>query len=135
MLRKNYFGDTRLTINQISVLYSTPALSRRKNLPVQKGRKHLKISALAGAVAVSQLLALALLVQPFAVPFGAVAKEAIKESMENPSTPEVTEEVINGKAFSVSRIIVHARPEQVFRVLTDYTNAPKVFPQLKKCQV
>jgi ribosome-associated toxin RatA of RatAB toxin-antitoxin module len=136
MLRKNYFGDTRLTINQISVLYSTPALSRRKSLPVQKGRKHLKIGVLAGAVAVSQLLSLALLVQPFVVPYQADAKESIsRESMENPSISEVTEEVINGKAFSVSKIIVHARPEQVFRVLTDYVNAPKVFPQLKKCQV
>jgi ribosome-associated toxin RatA of RatAB toxin-antitoxin module len=131
MLHKNYFGDTRLTINQISVLYSTPALSRRKSLPVQKGRKHLKISALAGAVAVSQLLSLALLVSPIVVPYQAVAKE----SMENASPPDVTEEVINGKAFSVSKIVVHARPEQVFRVLTDYANAPRVFPQLKKCQV
>ncbi len=120
-----------MTIKQISVLYSTPALSRRNYLPVQKGRKRLKISALAGAVAVSQLISIAVLVSPIAVPYHAVAKE----SMENASPSDVTEEVINGKAFSVSKIVVHARPEQVFRVLTDYANAPKVFSQLKKCQV
>lgn len=47
----------------------------------------------------------------------------------------ITEEIINGKKFSVTRLIVRAKPEAVWQVLTDYANAPKVFPQLKKCQV
>jgi ribosome-associated toxin RatA of RatAB toxin-antitoxin module len=47
----------------------------------------------------------------------------------------ITEETIGGKSFSVSREVVHAKPEQVWQVLTDYSNAPRVFPMLKKCQV
>lgn len=30
---------------------------------------------------------------------------------------------------------VHAPPQQIWHVLTDYDNAHKVFPQVKKCQV
>jgi ribosome-associated toxin RatA of RatAB toxin-antitoxin module len=47
----------------------------------------------------------------------------------------VTEEEIAGKPFCVSRQVIHARPEQVWQVLTDYANAPRVFPMMKKCDV
>jgi ribosome-associated toxin RatA of RatAB toxin-antitoxin module len=47
----------------------------------------------------------------------------------------VTEEQLAGKTFCVSREVIHARPEQVWQVLSDYANAPRVFPMMKKCQV
>lgn len=47
----------------------------------------------------------------------------------------VTESVIDGNRYSVSKTVVHATPHQVWQVLTDYDNAPRVFPQMKKCQV
>jgi len=53
----------------------------------------------------------------------------------NSSAHQVQEEVIGGKSYSVARTVIKARPEQVWQVLADYSNAPTVFPQLKKCQV
>jgi ribosome-associated toxin RatA of RatAB toxin-antitoxin module len=50
-----------------------------------------------------------------------------------PST--VSETVIDGNKYSVTKIVVHAAPHQVWHVLSDFDNAPKVFPQLKKCEV
>ncbi len=47
----------------------------------------------------------------------------------------VTDEQISGKNFCVSRQLIHARPDQVWQVLSDYSNAPRVFPMMKKCQV
>ncbi|HEY9785452.1 MAG TPA: SRPBCC family protein [Candidatus Obscuribacterales bacterium] len=47
----------------------------------------------------------------------------------------VTEEMIAGKSFNVSRALIKARPEEVWHILTDYCNATRVFPLLKKCQV
>jgi len=58
-----------------------------------------------------------------------------KGEIRNLSTPAVVEEQIGGHTFSVSRVVVKARPEQCYQVLTDYANAPSVFPTLKKCQV
>ena len=66
--------------------------------------------------------------QPNMVPAPAFAKAA---GIEIP----ISEENIGGKSYSVSRLVVHARPEQVWQVLTDYSNAPRVFPMLKKCEV
>ncbi|MBX3077126.1 SRPBCC family protein [Candidatus Obscuribacterales bacterium] len=47
----------------------------------------------------------------------------------------VTESVIDGDRYSVTKIVVHAAPHQVWNVLSDFDNAPKVFPQMKKCEV
>jgi ribosome-associated toxin RatA of RatAB toxin-antitoxin module len=60
-----------------------------------------------------------------------VLASSCKTEVEAP----VTEENVAGKTFSVARILVHARPEAVFQVLTDYANAPSVFPMMRKCQV
>ncbi|MDZ4838062.1 MAG: SRPBCC family protein [Candidatus Melainabacteria bacterium] len=49
--------------------------------------------------------------------------------------PAVTESVIEGDKYSISKIVVHAAPHQIWQVLTDYDNANKVFPQVKKCQL
>lgn len=56
--------------------------------------------------------------------------------MQNCSTPvPVLEETINHKPFQVAKIVVKAKPERVWHVLTDYANASFVFENLKKCQV
>jgi ribosome-associated toxin RatA of RatAB toxin-antitoxin module len=47
----------------------------------------------------------------------------------------VCDEEINCKPYSVTRMLIKSRPEQVWQVLTDYASAPRVFPTLKKCQV
>src|SRR5579875_2471569 len=48
---------------------------------------------------------------------------------------QISEETVGQKTFMVSRMVVKARPEQIFRIITDYNNAVNVFPHLKKCQV
>ncbi len=47
----------------------------------------------------------------------------------------VIEEVHNGKSFSVSRALIKAKPDEVWQILTDYNNAHRTFPMMKKCQV
>lgn len=51
------------------------------------------------------------------------------------STSDVQEEQINCKPHQVTKVLVKARPEQVWQILTDYNSASKVFPTLKKCRV
>jgi carbon monoxide dehydrogenase subunit G len=70
-----------------------------------------------------------LFLQPLAASAPAVAKSV------DAGSQRVTEEVINGKSFCVIKETIKARPEAVWQILTDYANATKVFPQLKKCHV
>ena len=67
------------------------------------------------------------------LPSNMVLAPALAKSAGTPSS--FSEENIGGKNFNVFREVVHARPEQVWQVLSDYGNAPHVFPMLKKCQV
>lgn len=118
----------RLTINCISVLYSTPAFFRQVGFFSRKGRHTLKTKnrAVTG-IMLSHLMCTAIIVQPLMIP-SAVAKG---DSAPHP----VSEETMGGKSYCVTHVVVKARPEQVWRVLSDYPNAPSVFPQLKNCQV
>jgi ribosome-associated toxin RatA of RatAB toxin-antitoxin module len=47
----------------------------------------------------------------------------------------VIEEVHNGKTFCVSHALIKAKPDEVWHILTDYNNAHRTFPMMKKCQV
>ncbi|MBY0548023.1 MAG: SRPBCC family protein [Candidatus Obscuribacterales bacterium] len=49
--------------------------------------------------------------------------------------PAVTEEKIGNRTYQVTRINVHAHPDHVWHVLSDYENAHAIFPCLKKCKV
>jgi hypothetical protein len=119
-----------LTIKLISVLYSTPHLLKKSTFSLQKGRKSLNfIPQAARRDLLGRLLCAALFMQPMLVSAPALAKSS------DSGTHQVTEEVINGKTFCVIRQVMKAKPEAVWQVLTDYTNATKVFPQLKKCNV
>ncbi len=91
----------------------------------------MKARAFAGAMALTQLFAASCLMLPAVVPVAAAAKG----HFEGTETPTMSEEPIDGKSFTVSRIVVHAKPEAVWKILTDYSNAPRVFPQLKKCEL
>ena len=133
-----------MTIKSFSVLYLTPLFSllssqekRQASLENmnsqfnQKGWQFLKSRQLTGAVASGRILALALTVLPALTSLPVSARE----TMGNVTPPPVVDENIDGKSFSSSKIVVHARPEQVFHILTDYANAPKVFPQMRQCRV
>lgn len=50
-------------------------------------------------------------------------------------TPTIGEEVMHGKTFVVSRLLIKAKPERVWQILADYGNAARVFPILKKCEL
>lgn len=45
------------------------------------------------------------------------------------------EQEIGNKDFVVSKTLVHASPEKVFEIVTDYPNAVKYFSNLTNCQV
>lgn len=77
------------------------------------------------AASVTSVLATCLSVSVFTAP-AAVAKS---------STQNCTEELINGKTYTVTRISVKSPPEKVWQILTDYDNAPRVFAQMKKCKL
>lgn len=96
----------------------------------QKGRNSVKfIPQAARRGLLGRLLCATLFLQPLAVSAPAVARSV------DAGPQKVTEEVINGKSFCVIKESIKARPEAVWQILTDYANATKVFPQLKKCHV
>jgi len=51
------------------------------------------------------------------------------------SANECSEELMHGKTYTVSKATVKAPPEKVWQILTDYDNASRVFPQMKKCKL
>lgn len=87
----------------------------------RKHRKHLELIA---AVAVCASLC-----------NQAALADSHKSNLKGSEAPSVTESVIAGDKYSVSKVVVHAPPHQIWSVLTDYDNAYKVFPQVKKCQL
>lgn len=61
---------------------------------------------------------------------------AAKGQMENVNAPfQVMDEVQGKQTVHVIKMVVKAKPEHIFRILTDYENAPGVFPHLLKCHV
>lgn len=47
----------------------------------------------------------------------------------------VFDEQIGDRPYQVTRVLIKARPEQVWQIITDYSGAPNIFASLKKCQV
>lgn len=66
------------------------------------------------------------------IPFATTAATAATEAAVSTA---VKEEKIGDRNYQVSRTLVHVKPEHVWRILTDYENAPDVFPLLKKCKL
>jgi len=58
-----------------------------------------------------------------------------KHAVSAEDKPAVYEEQIKGKSFVVTRVLVKAKPDQVWPILADYNNAPHIFSILKKCQM
>lgn len=57
------------------------------------------------------------------------------QQAHEPISAEVVEEKIGDKVYQTSKVKVHAKPEHVWRILTDYDNAQFVFPCVKKCKL
>jgi ribosome-associated toxin RatA of RatAB toxin-antitoxin module len=88
------------------------------------------------------LVAASLILVSNSLSFQTVSAAPAKASIAEPQIasmsdgqPTICDEVINGKTFCVSRIIVKANLEKVWHVLTDYKHAVQVFPLLKKCEM
>src|SRR5262245_30579597 len=58
---------------------------------------------------------------------------AISKTEHNGAT--VVEERIDNKPYQVAHVIVKARPEQVWQIITDFRNATNIFPTVKQCQI
>lgn len=78
-------------------------------------------------------LAMLIMVCPISLSFGDSAYASDKSN--HSQGPSVVEEKIGKRTYQVSRMYVHARPEQVWQILTDYENAHTIFPCVRKCKV
>ena len=63
------------------------------------------------------------------------AKVVDKPATQAAQAVDITEEKIGDKTYQVSKVLVHVKPEHVWHILTDYDNAPDIFPCLKKIKV
>lgn len=66
---------------------------------------------------------------------GSVSEQAQAKGRLQTSNHSITEEMMHGKTYTVARVSVKASPDKVWQILSDYDNAPKVFPQLKKSKL
>jgi ribosome-associated toxin RatA of RatAB toxin-antitoxin module len=57
------------------------------------------------------------------------------QASESLPSVEVNEEKIGERHYQVSKVLVHSKPELIWHILTDYDNAPGIFPCLKKCKL
>jgi ribosome-associated toxin RatA of RatAB toxin-antitoxin module len=59
-----------------------------------------------------------------------------KQEQISPSSPPVVSEERQGnKTYAVGSVVVNARPERIWQLLTDYNNAPDIFNNLQKCEI
>ena len=67
----------------------------------------------------------------------ALTSSASKDShvAVNEFQPTVSEERVGDKTFAVGTILVKAKPEKIWEILTNYANQPELFSTVKKCQV
>lgn len=82
----------------------------------------------------SKLLSAAVMIASFCAPTICSMQPALAKH-EQISESTVRDEVINKKPYLVSKVLIKARPEHVWQVLTDYSAATKVFPTLRKCRI
>jgi uncharacterized membrane protein len=60
----------------------------------------------------------------------------LKSSQETSiGAPTVSETKIGAKTYATGSILVKARRERIWEILTDYENAPELFQDVKKCHV
>ncbi len=94
-------------------------------------RKYFARSTAIGAAVFSFLLA-----SNLTVPALAEAISSKSVAMAAPLTGVIhSEQEIGNKDFIISKTLVHAAPEKVFEVVTDYLNAVRYFTNLTGCQV
>lgn len=80
----------------------------------------------------SKLLAVALMLASICGP--TVFQTPVQAKQEHLDVA-IQDEVINNVQYQVTRTLIHARPEQVYQVLTDFAASPKIFPNVKQCRV
>jgi len=94
-------------------------------------RKYFARSTAFGAAVFTLVLSSSLTVPAFSE---ALSSKSV--AMTAPLTGVVhSEQEIGNKDFIISKTLVHASPEKVFEVVTDYPNAVKYFTNLTDCQV
>ncbi len=94
-------------------------------------RKYFARSTAIGAAVFSFLLA-----SNLTVPALAEAISSKSVAMAAPLTGVIhSEQELGNKDFIISKTLVHAAPEKVFEVVTDYLNAVRYFTNLTGCQV
>ncbi len=110
-----------LTVDGNSVLYCLASFLLKTDVSL-KGRS--RVNRITNA-AVAAFISLTAIVSLASAPVLA----------DNASSPSLGEEQIADKCYQTGKIRVQAKPEAVWKVLTDYTQQTKVFKRLRKCQV
>jgi uncharacterized membrane protein len=57
------------------------------------------------------------------------------ESVRTGSEPSVFEQKIGTKTYASGSVLVKAKVEKIWEILTDYENSPEIFSSVKKCHV
>lgn len=128
--RESSYLETGLTHKRDLVLYLMACRLRLFNRTL-RGRSSMGISKLSlsllSVIAVNSFI-------PLSITYADAATEKAQK-LEKLQPVDITEEKIGDKHYQVSKILVHVKPETIWRILTDYENAPSVFPCLKKCKL
>jgi ribosome-associated toxin RatA of RatAB toxin-antitoxin module len=82
------------------------------------------------------LLALGNYAQPaLSNPSDSTAAKRTVQASPASNIPIVSEQRLGSKTFAVGSVLVNARAEKIWEILTDYNNAPDIFSSLQKCEV
>ncbi|HEY9757970.1 MAG TPA: SRPBCC family protein [Oculatellaceae cyanobacterium] len=58
-----------------------------------------------------------------------------QEQLSLNAPPVVSEERQGNKTYAVGSVVVNAKAEHIWQLLTDYSNAPEIFNNVQKCEV
>lgn len=120
--------------HKANLVLNVMAQNLRSSGHLSEGRTIVKITKV---TALSTVIALSTFLSGYSSNV-AYANERIASASHSQSVhakPEITEEKIGNRVFQTSKVLVHAKADHVFKILTDYDNAPLIFPCLKKCKV
>ena len=83
----------------------------------------------------SLILSVVLLLSSSSASFAGTKKHSRLENADGSNHVSHTREKMNGKNYHVSRAVINANPESVWKVLTDYKNATVTVPNVQKLKI
>lgn len=127
---------TMLTHKSNLVLYLM-ALNSKRSSQLSEGQAVVDISKFIPSLSILAILNLSICGYSPATAGEQVAhvQHSQNQQVHTSHHAEVIEEKIGNRVYQTSKIAVHSKPENVWRILTDYDNAQFIFPCVKKCKL